>query len=133
MNKKKKSDDEESRPAFTDSGAGPFNNVFASLKAGAEPTRPSVQPTASKDVKRRPAPARAVVRMERKGHGGKEVTIVEQLELSPQELASWLKLLKQSLGCGGAVESGALILQGDHRERIKRWLEAHGVKKISVG
>ncbi len=133
MKKPKKPDEELISPAFTDRGAGPFNDAFASLKARAEAGSSTAEPARSKDVKRRPAPARAVVRMERKGHGGKEVTVVEQLDLSPQELASWLKLLKQSLGCGGAVESGALVLQGDHRARIERWLEAHGVKKISVG
>jgi translation initiation factor 1 len=78
-------------------------------------------------------PARAVVRYERKGRGGKEVTVIEQLELSDKELAVWLKALKGSLGCGGVTEERTLVLQGDHRERVKKLLEERGVRKVSVG
>ena len=75
-------------------------------------------------------PARAVVRMERKGRGGKEVTVVEQLE--GVDLDKWLKELKNSLGCGGAIENGTLVLQGDQRKRLPKILEAKGVRKVIV-
>ncbi|MCI0570345.1 MAG: translation initiation factor [Myxococcaceae bacterium] len=78
-------------------------------------------------------PARAVVRMERKGRGGKEVTVVEGLGLPARELEAWLKALKGALGCGGAVEEGDLVLQGDQRDRLPGLLEARGVRKVSVG
>jgi translation initiation factor 1 len=71
--------------------------------------------------------------MERKGRSGKEVTIVEQLGVSARELESWLKDLKASLGCGGAVEGDSLLLQGDHRKRLPDLLSARGVRKVSVG
>jgi translation initiation factor 1 len=77
-------------------------------------------------------PARAVVRYQRKGHGGKEVTVVEKLELPAPELESWLKALKQGLGCGGRVEGEALVLQGDQRERLPSALQARGVRKVTV-
>lgn len=73
------------------------------------------------------------MRLERKGRGGKEVTVVEKLELPPAALEKWGKALKQSLGCGGVVEGRDLVVQGDQRERVKAWLEGRGVKKISVG
>ena len=78
-------------------------------------------------------PARAVVRMERKGRGGKEVTVVEQLGLRERELAEWLKALKGALGCGGAVEGATLVLQGDHRPRVKALLEERGVRRVTLG
>lgn len=77
-------------------------------------------------------PARAVVRYERKGHGGKEVTVVEKLELPSCELEAWLKSLKQSLGCGGRVAEGAIVLQGDQRERLPPLLTTKGVRKVTV-
>ncbi|MFP2913536.1 translation initiation factor, partial [Pyxidicoccus sp. 3LFB2] len=80
-----------------------------------------------------PRPARAVVRMERKGRGGKEVTVVEHLELPVPQREVWLKALKNSLGCGGVVEGDALVLQGDQRERLPALLEARGVRKVTVG
>ena len=74
-----------------------------------------------------------MVRYERKGRGGKEVTVVEQLALSAAERAEWLQALKQALGCGGMLEGESLVLQGDHRSRVRAWLSARGVRRISVG
>jgi translation initiation factor 1 len=71
--------------------------------------------------------------MERKGRGGKEVTVVEQLGLKAKELEAWLKALKDALGCGGAVEGETLVLQGDQRKRLPAILESRGVRKIISG
>src|SRR5512144_187071 len=87
---------------------------------------------APKPVPQPKAPARAVVRLERKHRGGKEVTVVEKLDLKPTELAQWCKDLKQSLGCGGTVEDGAIILQGDLRTRVPDLLTKKGVAKVTV-
>lgn len=114
----------------------PFNNPFAAL-AGRRtelPSAPEVpEPSAPASAPEKKGPPRAVVRYERKGHGGKEVTLIEQLELPAPELERWLKALKQSLGCGGRVEEGAIVLQGDQRERLPKLLTDRGVRKISVG
>ncbi|MGC4122260.1 MAG: translation initiation factor [Myxococcales bacterium] len=117
----------------TEPGPALSHNPFAALadkKAGLPPGQ-APQSKPAPGVKE--PPARAVVRMERKGRGGKEVTVVEKLELKPAELEKWGKELEQSLGCGGAVEDGALVVQGDQRDRVKAWLEGRGVKKISMG
>jgi translation initiation factor 1 len=79
------------------------------------------------------APPRAVVRLERKGRRGKEVTVVEQLALSSTERQAWLADLRRTLGCGGAEEEEALVLQGDHRTRVEAYLRARGVGRVSVG
>jgi translation initiation factor 1 len=78
-------------------------------------------------------PAWAVIRLERKGRGGKEATIVEKLGLPPAELEQWCKDLKQTLGCGGVVEGDAIILQGDLRPRLPAVLTRRGVRKVTVG
>ncbi|GEJ55332.1 translation initiation factor [Anaeromyxobacter diazotrophicus] len=111
----------------------PFHNPFGGLaeRLGMTPA-PEAQ-RAPPAPEARPAPARAVVRLERKGRGGKEATIVEKLELGAAERDRWLKELKQALGCGGAVEGEALVLQGDLRERVKALLERRGVRKVTVG
>ncbi|MCA9666427.1 MAG: translation initiation factor [Myxococcales bacterium] len=76
-------------------------------------------------------PARAVLRYERKGHGGKEVTLVEQLGLAEGELERWLVRLKRELGCGGSRHGESLLLQGDQRRRLPDVLRRLGVQKIS--
>jgi translation initiation factor 1 len=116
--------------------AKPFHNPFAALA----PLRAGLpDPPAPTAPKKEDAPAsharipRAVVRLERTGRGGKEVTVVEHLNLHPRERESWLKALKSGLGCGGVVEGEALVLQGDHRDRVPKLLMARGVKKVTVG
>ncbi|HEX4621903.1 MAG TPA: translation initiation factor [Myxococcaceae bacterium] len=110
----------------------PFNNPFAALAGKREslPSRPAPEPKKPAEAK---GPARAVVRMERQGRGGKEVTVVEQLGLPARAMEAWLKELKAKLGCGGVLEDDALVLQGDHRERLPAILEKKGVRRISVG
>ena len=115
---------------------GPFNTGLAGLAARlaslpTAPERTAAPPPAAKPPGP-PPPARAVVRMERAGRGGKIVTVVEKLALPQRELAAWLGELKRALGCGGVVEDGALVLQGDTRERVGAWLAGRGVKKVTV-
>lgn len=110
-----------------------FNNPFEALKGklGDLPQGPQEQPPPPQPKEK--GPARAVVRMERKGRGGKEVTVVEQLELKPSQLEQWLKDLKGALGCGGAIEGATLVLQGDQRKRLPDLLDKRGVRKVIVG
>lgn len=112
-------------------GANPFSGLAGlrdSLPAG-----PAVTATApAADAKPR-GPARAVVRMERKGRGGKEVTVVDKLGLRPTELEAWCRDLKQALGCGGSVDGELIVLQGDLRTRVPAVLTARGVGKVTVG
>ncbi len=121
---------------------GPFNAAFAGLagRLGAPPPAPAAAPAPAPPTvaappplpQPKPGPARAVVRMERSGRGGKVVTVVEKLGLRPRELEAWLGDLKRSLGCGGVIEGEALVLQGDNRERVGKLLEARGVRKVTV-
>ena len=78
-------------------------------------------------------PARAVVRMERKGRGGKEATIIEKLGLPAHELERWCAELKKALGCGGAVDGDVIVLQGDLRPRLSALLVDRGVGKVTLG
>jgi translation initiation factor 1 len=105
----------------------PFHNPFGALKD----KLPDL-PRGPEKVAAAKGPARAVVRLERKGRGGKEVTVVEQLGIGPRELENWLSALKGALGCGGVVEDDAIVLQGDQRKRLPKILEARGVRKVTV-
>ena len=110
----------------------PFNNPFGALGGlrGELPQGPAAKPV--KEAKEVKGPARAVVRLERAGRRGKEVTIVEHLGLAPAQREVWLKELKSAMGCGGVLEEEALVLQGDLRERVAKWLEKKGVRKVTV-
>lgn len=115
----------------------PFHNPFGALGKLRDslPERPvpetPVAPAAAPVTPK--GPARAVVRMERSGRGGKEVTVIEHLGIPPMEREKWLKALKSSLGCGGVVEEDRLVLQGDQRKRVPALLTARGVRKVTIG
>jgi translation initiation factor 1 len=106
------------------------SSPFASLQKLRDqlPKGEVVEPVAP--VKR--GPTRAVVRYERKHRGGKEVTVVEKLELGDRDLAQWCRELKQALGCGGMVEEKSIVLQGDQRTRLPDLLTARGVGRVTV-
>lgn len=119
-----------------------FNNPFRALQslkdrlpAAPDEAKPPVEPAQPVAPKGRGGKTypRAVVRMERAGRGGKEATVIEQLELAPKDREIWLKALKAALGCGGRVEGDALMLQGDQRERLKIILAQRGVKRVIIG
>ncbi len=114
--------------------AAAFHTPFASLQGLREalPDGPAARKAPAPPLPK-PAPPRAVVRLEKKGRRGKEVTVVEQLALSAAERQAWLQELRRTLGCGGAEEEGALVLQGDHRSRVEAYLRARGVARVSVG
>jgi translation initiation factor 1 len=108
-------------------------NPFAALAGLRDDLPPGPQQPARLADAVPKGPARAVVRMERKGRGGKEATIVEKLGLPPAELEAWCKALKQALGCGGAVDGDVIVLQGDLRARLEPILTARGVRKVTLG
>jgi translation initiation factor 1 len=117
-----------------------FHRPFAGLgeRFGLAPDEPASTPTPAPADERAPKTGpntvipRAVVRIEHTGRGGKEVTVVERLGLPPIERERWLTALKAALGCGGVVEGDALVLQGDHRARLRTILAARGVKHVTV-
>ncbi len=81
-----------------------------------------------------PAKQGVRIRRESKGRGGKVVSIVDGLPLDNAGLKILLKKLKGSLGTGGAVKRGALEIQGEHREKLLKLLEADGYRaKLSGG
>lgn len=120
----------------------PFHNPFGVL-SGLRSSMPDPQPQAPEPKPlapaRQPEPPpgvkpipRAVVRLERSGRGGKEVTALDVPSLSPMDRVAWLKALKTGLGCGGTLEGNLIVLQGDQRPRLPALLTARGVKKITV-
>ncbi len=76
---------------------------------------------------------RVRVRLERKGRGGKAVTVIDGLPLSRGELVKLLKELKAKLGTGGAVKGLVLEIQGDHCDIVIPVLEGMGHKPKRSG
>ena len=63
---------------------------------------------------------------------GSVLGVVDKLELSAADLTEWCRALKHALGCGGSVEHGAIMLQGDLRARLPAVLAARGVRRVTL-
>ena len=76
----------------------------------------------------------AYLHRESKGRGGKAVTLVKNLTLSPADMKNMAKKLKAVCGSGGTVKDSVIEIQGEHREKIAAALEKLGYKvKIAGG
>ena len=68
----------------------------------------------------------AKLRMEKKGRGGKTVTVVCGLPRNGEFLAELSQALKRACGTGGAVVEDGVELQGDLRDRVRDVLARRG-------
>jgi translation initiation factor 1 len=75
-----------------------------------------------------PIPRRVVakLRVEKKGRGGKTVTVVDGLPQNPEFLNDLIQALKRACGTGGTVIAGGIELQGELRERLREVLAQRG-------
>ena len=71
-----------------------------------------------------------LVRKERKGRGGKVVTLVNGLSQDEESLQEVCKILKQRCGVGGSVKSNQIIIQGDLGPKITDILKSLGYPAI---
>jgi len=71
------------------------------------------------------------LRLERKGRGGKSVTLVEGLPSNEDLIKELVSELKRHCGVGGTVKNGMIEIQGDVRDTALLLLQQKGyvVKK----
>lgn len=75
-------------------------------------------------------PGKVVVRLERKGRGGRTVTRVQGLGWPDEALADLARTMARALGCGAGTEDGDVVLHGDQRDRAESWLVARGARRV---
>ena len=63
---------------------------------------------------------------------GKEVTIIEGLGGNDAELKKIASELKSKLAAGGTVKDGKIMIQGDHKEKIKEILIKMGYAESNI-
>ncbi len=76
-----------------------------------------------------PAMQQLRVKLDTKQRAGKVVTIVDGFVGKEEDLEKLGKELKTKCGTGGSVKDGIIIIQGDYREKILKWLQDWGYKK----
>ena len=68
----------------------------------------------------------AKLRLEKKGRGGKTVSVVYDLPRNAAFLKELCQELKRACGTGGAVSENTVEVQGDQLERLRPLLAARG-------
>lgn len=66
------------------------------------------------------------VSIEKKGRGGKTVTLVNRFIGTEDDLKELGKMLKTKCGVGGSVKDGEIIIQGEFKQRIIDLLKSEG-------
>ncbi len=91
------------------------------------------QPSVPQGLTLPPAQQTAYIHRASKGRGGKVVTLVKNLHLSPHDYKALTKHLKQTCGSGGTIKDGVIEIQGDQRETIAAALQQLGYKTKMAG
>lgn len=71
--------------------------------------------------------------VDRKGRGGKTVTIIDGLPYSSDQLKDLAKSIKRQCGTGGAIKEGKIEIQGDVRDLILPMLQKLGLVVKKAG
>jgi translation initiation factor 1 len=76
---------------------------------------------------------KVIVRLDRKGRGGKSVTVIDGLHMQKEKMDALLKQLKSKLGTGGTLKDASLEIQGDHCSAIMKIMEKMGCRPRRAG
>ena len=68
------------------------------------------------------------VSIDRKNRGGNSVTLVEGFIGSDEDAKDLSKKLKQQCGVGGGYKDAQIYIQGNHRDKVSKFLEKLGAK-----
>ena len=80
------------------------------------------QETVVQEATPEPSKQKLIVRIDRSGRAGKQVTLVQGFRGSEEDLAALGKTLKVKCGVGGTAKDGEITIQGDLRDKVTKML-----------
>lgn len=74
------------------------------------------------------------IRLEKKGRGGKTVTVLHDLPMGSEDYFKKLvKKIKRSCGSGGTFKGESIEVQGEHKDSLSKFLNDLGFKTKFTG
>ncbi len=73
------------------------------------------------------------VQLDKKSRAGKQVTLITGFIGTTTDLEALGKTLKNLCGSGGSAKDGEIIIQGDQREKVMKYLLEKGYKAKKAG
>ncbi|MBK6289955.1 MAG: translation initiation factor [Gammaproteobacteria bacterium] len=122
---KQRNDNRTSSPPAPASPFAALQSLRGSLPPGAAEPAPAAGSTSCFDTK-------VVISRERKGRGGKTVTVVRGVLLQGAMLEDFASEMRRALGTGGSVEDALIVVAGDQVQRAAAWLRARGASRIVI-
>ena len=65
--------------------------------------------------------------MEKKGRGGKVVTLLSDLPLELEKAKELMRSLQGEFACGGTLKESKIELRGDLREKVRDYFIRHNI------
>jgi len=63
---------------------------------------------------------------------GKPTTVIEGIDAKSVDLGSLAAKLKSYCACGGTAKDNQILLQGDHRDKVRKVLVQYGFPEASI-
>lgn len=109
------------------------NLTWADLQAMGDPSKTDIDIDAKSEPKEMAGKTyndKVRVYIEKKGRGGKTVTLVKGLSLAAPQLDDLCKELKGKCGVGGKREGKDIMIQGDQRQKVIKTMIDKGYKDV---
>lgn len=95
-----------------------MESLFSGLQLNSGKDESRITPGKIKDKVR--------VWIDRKSRGGKEVTVIEGIQRSDEQLKELATMIKAKCGVGGSAKDGQILIQGNQREKVLAILREQG-------
>lgn len=75
----------------------------------------------------------AKMRLEKKGRGGKQVTIIHNLPFDKGTAKNLMRELQSVLACGASYKNDEILINGDHRDSVEQFFKERNQKIVRSG
>lgn len=73
------------------------------------------------------------MRLEKKGRGGKSVTVLFNLPFTAEEAKNLMKRVQTAIGTGATYKNETIEIRGDHRDKVEAFFRKEKITIVRAG